>query len=106
MDRDIVARATSLGREARDALGAVIDGCAGDLSAIARLLDHLVRTAGGVPTAASILAVLDSPPLLRRAQDALCDQIERIPAAGLLDLQLKSAAQRAVLKRTEGRLGE
>src|ERR1700691_3267535 len=97
MDRDSFAKATRLGRQAGQPLGAALDGGDWDPSAPARLLDHLVRSAGGVPSFAQVMSILDSPLLTRTSREAVCDEIEGTsPAGGVLDLILSRAAERAV----------
>ncbi|TMQ05626.1 MAG: hypothetical protein E6J91_40120 [Deltaproteobacteria bacterium] len=106
VDGDDFSRSTRLGRAAAEA---VVRAASGDAQfdgfSTARLIDHFVELSGGIASLPSVLSVLGnlcSAPLLAstRADDA-CERVHEAAhgsECGMLDLQLCSVAQSAILR--------
>ena len=68
-DWDVFARITKAGRKARAAMASAIDGGDLDEGQFARLLDQVVQSAGGIPTAELARKVLAAAALARESPD-------------------------------------
>lgn len=114
-DWDVFARITKAGRKARAAMESALDGGDLDEGQFARLLDQVVQSAAGIPTANLARKVLAAAELaresadssnanqfLRRCQDEL-RMAARAPGTSILDLMLEDRVRRAVFA---GQVGE
>jgi hypothetical protein len=105
VDGDIFGAVTRLGRDAAEGLARAVHGDVWDPFLAARCLDVLVEAANGIPSLRGILRELrnlQASPLLARtlvesSLEGIGDSV-RTTNGSLLDLMLRSVAERSVLR--------
>jgi hypothetical protein len=105
VDGDIFGAVTRLGRAAADAVVRTLEGGRWDPFFAANCLDVLHAEAGGLPTLAGVLRVLEdfrSAPLLAQTQreaaiERINDVHRKTTGVTTLDLMLRSAVEKSVL---------
>jgi hypothetical protein len=105
MDGDIFGAVSRLGRDAAEGLVRAVHGDAWDPFLATRCMDVLVANADGIPSLPSVLEVLrdlqGSPLLAATLVEASVDRIAdavRQARGTLLDLMLRSVAERSILR--------
>jgi hypothetical protein len=105
VDGDIFGAVTRLGRDAAEGISLAFEGAYWDPFLAARCLDVLHAEAGGVPSLAGVIQELEalcSTPLLahtlREAAIERIDAVVRHANGTILDLILRSVAERSILR--------